>query len=94
MTNPGVPESTDRTTAPPARCQYRSAAPAPAAPTSSGWVPAAMAALGVVVALMACAFGAFLAYACPTLREPLSVAAGIAGVLCMVAALIVSMCRR
>ncbi|MFB7957131.1 hypothetical protein [Streptomyces sp. NPDC056045] len=67
---------------------------APVAPTPSGWVPAAMTALGVIVALMACAFGAFLAYAYPALREPLSVAAGIATVLCMVAALIISMCHR
>ncbi|MFH8520621.1 hypothetical protein ACH4CE_37390 [Streptomyces gelaticus] len=45
-------------------------------------------------ALTACAFGAFIAYACPALREPLGVAAGIATVLGMVTALIVSMCRR
>ncbi|MFD0622259.1 hypothetical protein ACFQ2K_04905 [Streptomyces sanglieri] len=53
-----------------------------------------MTAIGVVVALTACAFGAFLAYAYPALREPLGVAAGIATVLGTVTALIVSMCRR
>ncbi|MET9658641.1 hypothetical protein [Streptomyces sp. NPDC006510] len=36
----------------------------------------------------------FLVYAYPALRKPLSAAAGIAGVLGVVAALIVSMCRR
>ncbi|MFE3905194.1 hypothetical protein ACFXPY_34125 [Streptomyces sp. NPDC059153] len=67
---------------------------APAAPAPLRWVPAAMTAIGVVVALTACAFGAFLAYAYPALWEPLGVAAGIATVLGMVTALIVSMCRR
>ncbi|MFC9756172.1 MULTISPECIES: hypothetical protein [unclassified Streptomyces] len=57
-------------------------------------MPAAMTAIGVVVALTACAFVAFLAYVYPALWEPLGVAAGIATVLGMVTALIVSMCRR
>ncbi|MEV6750502.1 hypothetical protein AB0N21_40345 [Streptomyces sp. NPDC051080] len=53
-----------------------------------------MTAIGVVVALTACAFGAFLAYAYPALREPLGVAVSIAGVLGMLTALIVSIWRR
>lgn len=67
---------------------------APAAPAPLRWVPAAMTAIGVVVALTACAFGAFLAYAYPALREPLGVAVSIAGVLGMLTALIVSIWRR
>ncbi|WP_406016359.1 hypothetical protein OG520_39370 [Streptomyces sp. NBC_00984] len=69
--------------------------PAPAAPTAPvNWIPAAVTAIAVTVTLLACGFTGFLVYAYPALREPLSAAAGIAGFLGVVAALIVSMCRR
>lgn len=66
----------------------------PAAPAPSGWVPAALTAIGIVVTLTACGFGAFLVYAYPAVREPLGTAIGIATVLGMVTALIISLRRR
>ncbi|MFF7328390.1 hypothetical protein OG795_33830 (plasmid) [[Kitasatospora] papulosa] len=50
--------------------------------------------IGVVVVLLACAFGAFLIHAYPVLKEPLSMAVGIATLAGLVVSTVVLLHRR
>ncbi|SCF87761.1 hypothetical protein [Streptomyces sp. Ncost-T10-10d] len=66
--------------------------PEPAVPDRAAWVlPVSV--IGVVVVVMACAFGAFLVHAYPVLKEPLTVALGIATLAGLVVATVVSLNR-
>ncbi|WUW26960.1 hypothetical protein OG521_39615 (plasmid) [Streptomyces sp. NBC_01463] len=68
-------------------------APGPAVPDREAWVlPVAV--IGVVVVLMACAFAAFLVHAYPVLKEPLTMAVGIATLAGLLIATVVLLHRR
>ncbi|MFE9912911.1 hypothetical protein [Streptomyces clavifer] len=70
-----------------------SSTPGPAVADRAAWV-VPVAVIGVVVVLLACAFGAFLIHAYPVLKEPLSMAMGIATLAGLVVSTVVLLHRR